>query len=152
MGKLHALLAVEPDKKGTAEKILAETINTFTKKADHFAGQLRQYAPVNDGDTELFDDEKKAMVTTVKDKLKYTEQALIELVDILYQKEETNTKARADLVLPDGCVLAANDSDFDLVFCDIDLSCDKMRMMASSTCFVRWFESNPTSYWWVAQG
>ena len=37
MGKLHALLAVEPDKKGTAEKILAETINTFNKKQDHFA-------------------------------------------------------------------------------------------------------------------
>ena len=108
MGKLHALLAVEPDKKGTAEKILAETINTFTKKADHFAGQLRQYAPVNDGDTELFDDEKKAMVTTVKDKLKYTEQALVELVDVIYQKEETNTQARSDLVLPDGTVLASN--------------------------------------------
>ena len=108
MGKLHALLAVEPDKKGTAEKILAETINTFNKKQDHFAGQLRQYAPVNDGDTELFDDEKKAMVTTVKDKLTYTEKALTELVDLLYQKEETNTKARSDLVLPDGTVLASS--------------------------------------------
>ena len=56
MGKLHALLAVEPDKKGAAEKILAETINTFNKKQDHFTGQLRQYAPVNDGDIERFDD------------------------------------------------------------------------------------------------
>ena len=32
MGKLHELLAVEPDLKGAAEKILAETVNTFTKK------------------------------------------------------------------------------------------------------------------------
>ena len=101
MGKLHALLAVEPDKKGAAEKILAETINTFNKKQDHFTGQLRQYATVNDGDIERFDDEKKAMVTTVREKLNYTETSLIDLIDILYQKEETNTQARADLVVGD---------------------------------------------------
>lgn len=99
MGKLHSLLCVEPDKKGTAEKILNETIVTFSKKQDHFTGQLRQYASVTDGDSELFDDEKKAMVTTVHDKLAYTETALIDLIDVLYQKEETNTRARADLVL-----------------------------------------------------
>ncbi len=108
MGKLHALLAVEPDKKGAAEKILNETINTFSKKQDHFTGQLRTYAPVNDGDTEIFDDEKKTMVTTVADKLTYTEQALVELIDVLYQKEETNTNARADLVLPNGTVIATS--------------------------------------------
>lgn len=38
MGKLHELLAVEPDLKGAAEKIIAETINTFTKKPNHFEG------------------------------------------------------------------------------------------------------------------
>lgn len=81
MGKLHMLLAIEPDKKGAAEKILAETINTFNKKQDHFTGQLRQYATVNDGDIERFDDEKKAMVTTVREKLNYTETSLIDLID-----------------------------------------------------------------------
>lgn len=104
-GRLHMLLAVEPDKKGAAEKILAETINTFNKKQDHFTGQLRQYQPVVDDDTERFDNEQKTMVTTVKDKLTYTEKSLIELMDVLYQKEETNTQARADLVL-DGITLA----------------------------------------------
>ena len=54
MGKLHMLLAIEPDKKGAAEKILAETINTFNKKQDHFTGQLRQYDPVNIQDQESY--------------------------------------------------------------------------------------------------
>ena len=105
MGKLHMLLAIEPDKKGAAEKILAETINTFNKKQDHFTGQLRQYDPVGDDDTERFDAEQKILVTTVREKLEYTEKSLVELIDLLYQKEETNTQARADLVL-DGVVLA----------------------------------------------
>ena len=105
MGKLHSILSVEPDKKGVAEKILNESINTFSKKHDHFNGQLRKYAPVNDGDTELFDDEKKLMVTTVKEKLEYTEKAIIDLIDVLYQKEQTNTLAKCDLVV-DGVVLA----------------------------------------------
>jgi hypothetical protein len=106
MGKLHEILACEPDKKGAAEKILAETIITFNKKQDHFTGQLRQYDPVKDDDTERFDNEKKAMVTTVRAKLDYTEEVLISLMDILYQKEETNTGARSDLLLPNGTVLA----------------------------------------------
>ena len=41
------------------------------------------------------------MVTTVREKLNYTETSLIDLIDILYQKEETNTQARADLVVGD---------------------------------------------------
>lgn len=106
MGKLHMLLAIEPDKKGAAEKILAETINTFNKKQDHFTGQLRQYEPVDDEDLERFDNEEKTMVTTVRAKLDYTENALCDVIDLLYQKEETNTQARADLVLPSGSVLA----------------------------------------------
>jgi hypothetical protein len=107
MGKLHMLLAIEPDKKGAAEKILAETLNTFNKKQDHFTGQIRQYDPVDDED-ERFDTEEKTMVTTVRAKLDHTETALCELIDLLYQKEETNTQARADIVLTDGTILAAN--------------------------------------------
>ena len=104
MSKLHALLAVEPDKKGVAEKILTETIATFSKKMDHFYGQLRHYETQNEED-EMFADEKKEMVTTVKDKVEYTESSLTDLVDLLYQKEDANLSAKADLDV-DGLTLA----------------------------------------------
>ena len=45
MGKLHELLAVEPDLKGASEKIIGETINTFTKKQHHFIGRHKSYQP-----------------------------------------------------------------------------------------------------------
>lgn len=105
MTKLHAILAVEPDKKGTAEKILAETIHTLSKKQEHFSGQCRSYTPLNEEDTDTFAPEVKEMVTTVKDKLEYTENALVEMLDLLYQKELANTHAKADLII-DGVVLA----------------------------------------------
>ena len=71
MGKLHELLAVEPDLKGAAEKILAETVNTFSKKEGHFKAQVRTYEPVDDEGLKL-PDERTEMVTTVGDKLEWT--------------------------------------------------------------------------------
>lgn len=41
MGKLHELLAVEPDAEGKAKAILAGTINTFKNKEQLFTGQTR---------------------------------------------------------------------------------------------------------------
>jgi hypothetical protein len=103
MGKLHEVLAVENEVKGTADSILAETRTTFSKKPDHFLGQNRHYNPVND-DGEKFNDENKEMVTTVRDKLDHTEDYVGRLLDIIYQKEEANTRAKADLVV-NGIVL-----------------------------------------------
>lgn len=102
--RLHALLAVEPDLKGQAEAITAETIATFTKKADHFHSISRTYQPV-DENGETLPPENKEMVTTVRAKLDYTEKSMIRYLDALYQKEMTNTVAKADLVV-DGITIA----------------------------------------------
>lgn len=105
--RLHTILAVEPDRKGAANKILAETRNTFSKKQDHFFGQVRTYFPLREGDLETFEPEVKEIVTTVKAKLDHTQKALIEQLDLLYQKEQANTHAKADLVIDD--VVVAKD-------------------------------------------
>jgi len=105
MSKLHEILSIEPDKKGTAEKILAETVHTFSKKQEHFFGQNRSYKPLKDDDVEDFASENKEIVTTVRDKLDYTETSLVEWLDVLYQKEQANTQAKSDLVI-EGIVVA----------------------------------------------
>lgn len=96
MGKLHELLAVEPDLKGAAEKIIAETINTFTKKPNHFEARHKNYRPKDeDGDT--FAPERQEMVTTVPKKLDHTQDVVVRYLDAVAQKEVTNTEASAVL-------------------------------------------------------
>lgn len=94
MGKLHELLAVEPDLKGAAEKIIAETINTFSKKEGHFKSQMRRYQPMEEGG-EQFPDENQEMVTTVAKKLEWTQKAVEKYIDAVAQKETSNTTASA---------------------------------------------------------
>jgi len=96
MGKLHELLAVEPDLKGAAEKIIAETINTLSKKEGHFKAQTRRYSPLEDGG-EAFPDENQEMVTTVPKKLEWTQKVVAKYLDALAQKEISNTRASAVL-------------------------------------------------------
>ena len=50
MGKLHELLAVEGDLKGTDDKIRREAVDTFNKRKDHFVGFSRTYQPLDDAD------------------------------------------------------------------------------------------------------
>jgi transcription termination factor NusB len=103
MSKLHELLAVEPDLKGSAEKIIKETVNTFTKKEHHFIGRHKSYKPIDEeGDT--FAPETQEMVTTVLKKLEHTQEVVGKYLDAMAQKELTNTTASAILEV-DGQVL-----------------------------------------------
>jgi hypothetical protein len=98
MGKLHEILAVEPDVKSSSEAVLNETINVFSKKAEHFQGLSRTYRPKNE-DGEVFPPENKPLVTTVKKKLIHTETYVKRLIDLTYQKEAANQLAKHDLVI-----------------------------------------------------
>ena len=101
--KLHSLLACEPDLRGAGEKIIKETINTFTKKPNHFEARYKSYRPVDeDGDT--FASEKQEMVTTVPQKLDHTQNVVSRYLDAVAQKELTNTNASAILEV-DGVAL-----------------------------------------------
>ncbi len=96
--KLHELIAVEPDLKGTAEKIIEETKVTFNKKSDHFLGYKKRYEKMSDTGIDL-PDEDKQLVTTVDDKLKYTFGMVAKAMDAVTSKEVTNTSTKADVVI-----------------------------------------------------
>jgi len=105
MGQLHELLAVEASLKGHSDRVSKETITNFTKKDQLFKGKTRQYQPVND-EGEKYPDESVTMTTTVPARLQYTWDAVVAAVDATYQKEVTNTVAKADIEL-NGEVLVA---------------------------------------------
>jgi hypothetical protein len=104
-GKLHELLAAEEDLKGMAKRITAETENTFTKKSNHFMEQLIEIAPLKETDGPTVVDGHTPMVETVSGKIGYFSNAVGSYLDAFYQKEQSNTQAKADVVLEDSTVL-----------------------------------------------
>lgn len=104
MGKLHELLAVEKDAKDVFAKIIEETLKTFNQRSSHFVESRKTYSPFNDEDKDRPDEEFTPMVTTVRDKLDYSQSAIVRFIDIELQKERANQNASADVIveLPDG--------------------------------------------------
>lgn len=96
--KLHELLAVEQDRKHKANQALGEAKNTFTKKTPYFDGMVKRYIALEE-DAEQIPDERKEMVTTVKQKLEETLDSVIKGLDVHLSKEETNSSntAKAEL-------------------------------------------------------
>lgn len=103
MGKLHELLAVEPDLKGEAERAVSKTKGLFTEGKGKFAGQVRTYAPLEEGE-EGFEDEFTTLAATANGVLETLFGSFGRWMDAAVQKEATNCKARADVVV-DGRVL-----------------------------------------------
>ena len=100
--QLHQLLAVEADRKQKGKVILTETINTFTKKGEHFDGLIKTYKPNTEGGDKV-PDQIKEVVTNVIDKLNYAKDAIANALDAQLSKEETNSSgtARAELKIGD---------------------------------------------------
>jgi len=100
MSKLHQVLAVEQDRKNKAIKIMGETTKTFQNKDAHFDGLMKVYLPLVEGG-ETIPPEQKGIVTTVQEKLEYTQGAIIQAINTLLSKEETNCSgaAKTDLIV-----------------------------------------------------
>lgn len=105
MGKLHELLAAEEDARGTAKKILSEGIKTFKDKDQHFDSKLLVFQPVEENAADEVEGET-VMVETISGKVKYICKIFGKYLDAVYQKELTNSEAKADIVLSDGTELA----------------------------------------------
>lgn len=101
MAKLHEILAVEKGLQTTAKQTNAETVKTFNAKDAHFVGTVREVRHFSETDQNLNTDEFKDMVDTVFGKLLYNAGPNIKAWDAYYQKEATNQKASADLVIDD---------------------------------------------------
>jgi hypothetical protein len=104
MAKLHELLAVEQDLAGTFKTIIAETMVTFTKRADHFMGFNRSLEWHKDGEPPS-PPEHKALDTTVQKRLDYQQKSVVRYLDAVLQKEATNQITAADIVI-DGVIIA----------------------------------------------
>lgn len=105
MAKLHELLAVEADLQKAAQQMAADAVNTFSKKPDHFRGQVRTVSFFDDARQGENLSEEKAMVTTVDDKLEYALKFVGKYFDAILKKETANQGAKADLIV-DGQTIA----------------------------------------------
>jgi len=106
--KLHELLAVISDKSNVAKNILEEAMVTFSRRADHFKGQVRSVTFLDEARSgENGVDIGKEMVTTVDEKIKYVNESTSRAWDALLQLEDANTRAKADLVF-EGTTIAKN--------------------------------------------
>jgi len=101
-GKLHELLAVEGDLENAAKKIMGETIQTFTKKQDHFSAFIRTLTMFDENRQNENTTDRSELTTTVDEKLDYTQLPVVRWFDALLQKEATNQLAKADLVVSVG--------------------------------------------------
>lgn len=101
--KQYQLIVTEPEKRGAYEKMIAETLKVF-KGAELFHGLEKRYEPKAEGGDPLPSDSKK-MVTTVKQRLAWTENSVTDLLDFEASRDKTNLKAVADLEV-DGVVIA----------------------------------------------
>lgn len=101
--KQHQLVVTEPDKRGAYEKIKAETLKVFNG-GDLFKGLDKSYHPRAENGDPLPAD-KKEVVTTVPQRLAWTEKTVVELLDFEATRDNTNMVAKADLEI-DGVVLA----------------------------------------------
>ncbi len=105
MGKLHELLAVESSMSDQSDKLRAELADTFKNKRNHFAKKTvtTKYLDVNTADEV---EDQLGMQTTVLKELDWITGHVVKAIDAAAQVDEANTKARADIVLEDGTVLA----------------------------------------------
>ena len=110
--KQHQLVATEPVKNGAYGKIVGETNRVFNG-ADLFRGVEKVYVPKTEGGDPLPSDSKK-LVTTVKQRLAWTEKVVVALLDFEATRDRTNLKAVADLVV-DGVTLAKDVPVFSLL-------------------------------------
>lgn len=98
MAKLHEVLAVEPDIEGAFKKVLAETIDLFTRKPAHLTAFIKKLDMFEETGVE-YPEERLAMVTTVPERLEYFFKFFSNFLDIKFQKEATNQNAKADIVV-----------------------------------------------------
>ena len=109
---LHEILAVEQEIKANAERARAALIEVFRTKKTHFSGIRRTFRPfsVDESSGETGGERLEAetrLAKTVPEALAAVLREVGKAVDIGYQLDEANTRARADIVI-DGEVLVAD--------------------------------------------
>lgn len=102
MTKLCQVLAIEKGAKSKREAVMTEAYHA-AQKPDLFRGISRTYRPLQE-DGETLPSEETRVTRTANGLISAVESALIDLFDITFAKDKTNTGALAD-VMVDGTVL-----------------------------------------------
>jgi hypothetical protein len=104
MSKVHEILAVESQLKGQAETARKDLKNTLEKKRHHFEEKRVTFQPNTEGAAPVVESQSDIQ-TSVSEELKWIQSIWSKALDVAYQVAESNTKARADVVLDDGTIL-----------------------------------------------
>ena len=99
MAKLHELLPVEKDVRGTFMKIVGEVSKLFSSKKEHFEEMDKSYEPIKADDPEKLDREFKPLVTTVPKEIEFFMGHVVKVMDVILQKESSNVEANADVII-----------------------------------------------------
>lgn len=104
--KLHQILALEKTAKATTEGAVTRAYHD-AKKVALFQGLTRTYQPVDDADRDQLPPENKKVQLTAEQVLARAAEAWVRQSDVVATKDDTNTRARAD-VLVGGDVLLSS--------------------------------------------
>jgi hypothetical protein len=104
MGKIHELLAVEPDLKAEAARVISEAKSLFSEGVGRLQGFVKKYVPLEDGG-DTFPEEAQPVATTVSDTMAGIEAALGKFINAAIQKEISNTAAVADVIIDEEVLL-----------------------------------------------
>lgn len=107
MPKLHELIAVEGDAREQSTKTRTELVHTFDKKRHLFAEKVVTFQSNVEG-TEPVREEQLDLQSSIAAELKWISGIWGKAIDLGFQVDEGNTKARADVVLDNGATFAQN--------------------------------------------
>jgi hypothetical protein len=107
MTKLNQIIAVEKGVRAEAVRVKTDLYHALEKKP-LFSGLSKTYKPLDEDDGEKLPSESVQVQIKSSDVLKQLTAALTRLFDITATKDLANTRAKADVKLPDGTVIAAN--------------------------------------------
>lgn len=104
MGKLHEVLAVEPDLRASAQQETSRVTRLFSEGRGQFVGETRKYHPLHESGEQL-EDKDKQLGTVVRDELLSLKLAMSTFIDVSVQKEITNIHTCANIVVDDKVIL-----------------------------------------------
>lgn len=99
--KLHAVIAVEKQVKGEAEKALTKAYQGLAQEG-RLTGLTQTYRPLDPENGEQFPDDIALVERTVQGEIAAFTPALVRLFDLVATKDQANRNAEAFLVLEDG--------------------------------------------------
>lgn len=102
--KLHEILGSQKQVFNQGEKVRSDLLNTFAKQRHLFSETLVKFTPNAENAPTVIESQSK-LQSSVAEELRWVSETLAKVYDSEATIDEANTKARADVTLPDGTVL-----------------------------------------------